>query len=557
MRQKFYITLLCVSAGILFSCRDEDPFLEVADYQQTQVFQAEGNHRSVTIKTNAGFTAVSSDETWCRAEVLPDRQTDNLRINVERNGSPAPRTATVTVSAKGAGDVVLTVSQTAMVPFITVANAEKGISLRNEMLEFNLLITTNIPIAIRLPDWIHEKGQVDIIYSFEMDAPPPSGEQDLREGDIIIESADENIPVTPVVVHVRHAMTFATADEVVGRPGNKRAVFELAISNDEIKTVKVVCVENGQSQETDINFRSGNITVEYTGLEEGQYQFAVICIDRYGNEAVPIGVGVYVYGDIYQNSVVLRPVSVATRFGNGYAIVLGAASNSYSEFFYKDGREEDVMLRVPNSEQVVYLYSDGSGFSRIDYYLPEPTAVDLFKTEKTPYAGNIGNRYAVVTSSTAAVIRAGDFDLGGEGVGFHDSNTTHDPGAGGATYRSSLGDYLSDAVDIFQNAGNINYVNNGEWLMYTVEARDAGTYEIDWSVAVNNNNTACRIEVDGVTTERYPLENNGSTSEYRYHCEHNHVAPPTYTWTAGKHTVKFVMLSGGYNYGGLRIAPKP
>jgi hypothetical protein len=68
-----------------------------------------------------------------------------------------------------------------------------------------------------------------------------------------------------------------------------------------------------------------------------------------------------------------------------------------------------------------------------------------------------------VTSSSPTVFRPGDFDLGGDGVGFHDSDANHS-GANGVNYRPNLGDYLSNAMDIEAVEGNIGTTNAGEWL---------------------------------------------------------------------------------------------
>jgi hypothetical protein len=363
-----------------------------------------------------------------------------------------------------------------------------------------------------------------------------------------LETGKTEIPVT---------VTIPTADKVTGRPGNKRVALELEITNDRVKTVKVTRLDNEQSQETEVNFKSGTVTVYYTGLSEGRYSFKVVCLDEYGNESVPAELGVRVYGDAYQSTLKDRPVKVVTKFGNGYAIGLGVTSGMYSELFYRNKDGVDVTKKIPVQDEAAYLYDyDGSGFSQITYYLPEVTAVDTFRTEKTPYIGQVNDRAVVITSSATTYAKPGDFDLGGEGTGFHDSNTNHDPGSNGANYRPNLGDYLSAAMDIEGDGGNIGYTNNGEWLMYTVDVRDEGNYEIDWYVSVNGSGAACHVEVDGVSSDVYQMVNNGNWSDWRYYCERNGVAPPVFHLTKGKHTVKFVWNGGSFNYNGLRFTPK-
>jgi hypothetical protein len=353
-------------------------------------------------------------------------------------------------------------------------------------------------------------------------------------------------------------VTIPTVNRVTGRPGNKRAALELVITNDRVKTVRITRMDNSQSQETDIDFKSGAITVFYTGLDEGRYSFEVVCLDVYGNESVPVEVPIQVYGDNYQSTLTVRPVRMVTKFGNGYAVGVGVTSGMYSELFYKDKQGTDVVKRVPAQDEAVYLYDyGGSGFSHITYYLPESASVDTFRTAKVEYAGTVVDVSVTVSSSVEHVtINSGNFDLGGEGIGFHDSNTNHDPG-GGANYRPNLGDYLSAAMDIEGDGGNIGYTDRGEWLMYTVNVQDEGNYAIDWYISVNGDGAQCHVEVDDVASSVYPMGNNNDWSDWRYYCERNNVEPPVFHLTTGEHKIKFYFNSGNFNYNGLRITYKP
>jgi hypothetical protein len=71
-------------------------------------------------------------------------------------------------------------------------------------------------------------------------------------------------------------------------------------------------------------------------------------------------------------------------------------------------------------------------------------------------------------------IEAEDFDDNEEGIGYHDSNPTNT----GGDYRMNCG------VDIQQTADsgkgfNVGSISNGEWLTYTIEGVNPGTYNID------------------------------------------------------------------------------
>jgi hypothetical protein len=369
----------------------------------------------------------------------------------------------------------------------------------------------------------------------------------------ILVSQDNIIKEIPVTI------TVPTVDKVTGMPGNRRVALELAISNDRVKSVKVTRLDNSESQETEINYQSGTITVYYNGLSEGSYQFRVVCLDRSGKESVPVDIAVKAYGDIYQSTLVNREINIVSKFGNGLTVSWKNQSGNWIKFFYNNEAGLPVSKILPVNAHSSHLADYGSGtLSYTTLFLPEITAVDTFSVAQASYTGTITDYTTYLTASPAvSYAKPGDFDLGGEGVGFHDSDATHS-GAAGATYRKDRGDTQSDAVDIEAVAGNTGANSAGEWLMYTVYVKDEGNYEIDWYVSVNNaNGGSCRIEADGVSSSVYQMVNNANWSAWRYYCELNGVNPPVFHLTAGKHKIMFYFNSSGFNYNGLRFTCKP
>jgi hypothetical protein len=342
-------------------------------------------------------------------------------------------------------------------------------------------------------------------------------------------------------------------DKVTGRPGNKRAALELSISNDRIKAVKITRTDNDQSQTADVNYQTGIVTVSYTGLAEGRYPFMVVCLDQYDNESVPVELYVSVYGDEYQSELTGRACEIAAKFGNGLTIGWRNDDGNILKLVYTSDLGQEVAKMLPLSPSN-FIPDYGSNISYYTYYIPEVTAVDTFSVGPVNLSGAIADYTTYVRASPAeTIVHPGDFDLGGEGVGFHDSNGDHDPGGGGANYRPSRGDNQSAAMDIEGDGGNIGYTNGGEWLMYTVEVLDAGDYEIDWYISVNGGGAACHIEVDGLASNVYALANNWDWSDWRYYCEREGVAPPVFHLTVGKHKVMYYFDGGDHNYNGLKF----
>ncbi len=100
---------------------------------------------------------------------------------------------------------------------------------------------------------------------------------------------------------------------------------------------------------------------------------------------------------------------------------------------------------------------------------------------QAPYGGSPG--------PVPGTIEAERYDLGGEGVAFHDTTAGN---AGGA--------FRADDVDIQTTAGgyNVGWLAAGEWMEYTVDVATAGTYTLEARVATPNTGRTFRVEAGGV-----------------------------------------------------------
>ena len=96
-------------------------------------------------------------------------------------------------------------------------------------------------------------------------------------------------------------------------------------------------------------------------------------------------------------------------------------------------------------------------------------------------------------SMIPGVIEAEDFDVGGEGLTYHDTDESNVPGA----YRPN------EAVDIEPRQGGgfqVAYIESGEWLEYTVDVEEAGDYVATAYVASVDGGGRFRFEFDGSWT---------------------------------------------------------
>ena len=88
------------------------------------------------------------------------------------------------------------------------------------------------------------------------------------------------------------------------------------------------------------------------------------------------------------------------------------------------------------------------------------------------------------TVNIPGIIEAEDFDKGGEGFTFHDSDEEKE--GDGASYRSDGG------IDVVTGNGGyaLGYTTSDEWMEYTVNVTEAGTYAYKATVSSGNNSSA-------------------------------------------------------------------
>jgi len=104
-----------------------------------------------------------------------------------------------------------------------------------------------------------------------------------------------------------------------------------------------------------------------------------------------------------------------------------------------------------------------------------------------PYQGGV--------RSIPGTIECEDFDEGGEGVAYHDKEPENLEKAHPA-YRDSGVDleWREDASQKY----NVGWTRPGEWLVYTVDVKESGTYDIEMRVACDKQGGKFHLEFNGV-----------------------------------------------------------
>ncbi len=136
-------------------------------------------------------------------------------------------------------------------------------------------------------------------------------------------------------------------------------------------------------------------------------------------------------------------------------------------------------------------------------------------------------------------IEAEEYDLGGEGLAYHEANAQGNQGNG--TFRED------DEVDIevCTDAGggfNLGYTLTDEWLEYTVDVTNTGAYDLDLRLAKDGNDGMFHIEMDGEDiTGPITVPNTGGWQTWET------VTLDKINLTAGEHIMRIVFDSDYIN----------
>ncbi len=159
-------------------------------------------------------------------------------------------------------------------------------------------------------------------------------------------------------------------------------------------------------------------------------------------------------------------LTFAWTFGDGSAAATGATpSHTYA---------------AAGSFTATVTVSDGQGHN-----VPATRSI----TVSSPGGGGGGGTSTPFSGSAITLpgsIEAEDFDNGGEGVAYHDSDAINNGGAG----------RTSDGVDVETVAGvtDIGWTTTGEWLKYHVTVASTGSYTLGFRVASLGGSGSIHLE---------------------------------------------------------------
>ncbi|MES2431455.1 MAG: PKD-like domain-containing protein [Bacteroidota bacterium] len=170
-------------------------------------------------------------------------------------------------------------------------------------------------------------------------------------------------------------------------------------------------------------------------------------------------------------------------------------------------------------------------------------SIPHFTFSQTPYGGT--------AQTIPGKIQAERYDVGGEGVAYHEiavdpNNGLPELNNGGAFRTAATG----EGVDVYvQGAGGNNagdtavaWVRQGEWIIYTVNVLTAGTYTLNAYISTDNNTRKIDIVIDGANVGTL----SASTAANNTYASTNNI---NVALTTGTHTLKLDFpTTGNYEY---------
>lgn len=153
-----------------------------------------------------------------------------------------------------------------------------------------------------------------------------------------------------------------------------------------------------------------------------------------------------------------------------------------------------------------------------------------------------------ITPEGENLIYAVNYDLGKNGFAYFDNVSSNTSGsAGGATWNNGYS-YRNDGVDIeacsdeTTNGFNVGWIEDDEWLLYTVTVEETGNYTFHIRTASSGSAGRVALYVDGIkATETMAMPNTGDYQSWETTTfEDVHLE-------SGTHKLKLLMETGGFN----------
>jgi hypothetical protein len=231
--------------------------------------------------------------------------------------------------------------------------------------------------------------------------------------------------------------------------------------------------------------------------------------------------------------------------GSGYTVFINGYVNGVKGYYQSDDYGASwVSLGVPSIVGATALGGDRQAYGRLFVgtagrgtfvYNPEGGG-----STSSPFGGSP----VTIASSGLSTVQAENYDLGGEGVAYHDGDAVNS----GGVYRTSESVDIQTTSDV-GGGYTVGWTASTEWMKYTVNVASAGTYNVTFRVAGQYNGSLHLENQSGANlTGAVAIASTGGWSNWT-NVTVNNVSLP-----AGVQTLKLVVDTAGFNLNHIAFA---
>ena len=167
----------------------------------------------------------------------------------------------------------------------------------------------------------------------------------------------------------------------------------------------------------------------------------------------------------------LADAKIAVSLGGGAALATVSLQDGGTSFANAPFQATvPVQLALPAGEQTLRLAFSGTPQTGSPYLLDfRSFTLTQEGGGQAPFGGS-----PIAIGTSPVTVGAALFDLGGQGVAYNDTTPTQDQG--GTAGRN-------EGADVIGNNAGVGWIANGEWLEYTIDVAQAGSYALRFNAA--------------------------------------------------------------------------
>jgi beta-glucanase (GH16 family) len=166
--------------------------------------------------------------------------------------------------------------------------------------------------------------------------------------------------------------------------------------------------------------------------------------------------------------------------------------------------------------------------------------IDYVRVQK-----KVSSPYLSTTPTIPANIEAANYDLGGEGFAYHSDSSTNQGGS-----------YRTDGIGIAasgnpQHPYYVGWMNQDEWLNYTIDVLTSGSYPLTFQLASIFSGESFNVQVDDATVGTVSVPNTGGWTTWQA------VNFGNVTLSAGTHVIRLLSNSPNWNVNFFTVGTIP